>query len=315
MQTVYFDIDNNIFFLNGEQVTDKAYTFHDGAVCDILCFPRATRYCYLPIFTKLKFSKKPNLPNDFFTYVDYGNSVYKILSIPKPAELSSDLEIFYSNTFDLSDTYHNVTITKGNGLELFIETENYFFKSQLPPLNSVAVDILSEVDLIFITGKTKEKEFLLVVKFDGDYTEELRVECDKLIFAEDGIYCTDHISNSHRHTKTTIYSLNDSAKYSISSEQFSVAQKNHNPLLIPYLFLDAVKAGDSALANSYLSSDMHADSKAFIRFFDNFEKIADDEFLKPEADEVYLIIPNENYFVCKKYVFCLQNNLITNISC
>lgn len=315
MQTVYFDIDNNIFFLNGEQVTDKAYQFHDGAVCDILCFPRATRYCYLPIFAKIKFSKKPDLPNEFFTYVDYGNGIYKILSIPKPAEFSAELEVMYSNTFNFANTYHNVTITKGNGLELYIETENYFFKSILPSLNSIAVDALDEGNLIFVTGKTADKDFLLVVKFDGDYTEELRIECDKLIFAEDGIYCTTHIANSHRHTKTSVYSLNDNAQYTVMAQNFETAQKNHNPLLIPYLFLEAVQAGDTVLANSYLAPDMHADSKAFMRFFSNFETIADDKFLNPLEDEVFLIIPDEKHYICKKYVFCLQNNLITNISC
>ena len=85
-----------------------------------------------------------------------------------------------------------------------------------------------------------------------------------------------------------------------------------NILLMPYAFLESIKAKNYKLARQYITSTMSnkLSDKTLSTFFGDIKHIAHDVY----NDKICIIYSEHNKFVAKDYVFEYQNNKISNIN-
>ena len=85
-----------------------------------------------------------------------------------------------------------------------------------------------------------------------------------------------------------------------------------NPLLLPYAFVESIKAKNFKLARFYMTKTMSEklSNETLQSFFGNIKSITHDTY----NDKICIITKNNNVFVAKDYTFDFEDNKISNIN-
>lgn len=206
--------------------------------------------------------------------IDWDNGTYDVLiEAQKFVEYSPPVALAQNST-DYNGTNVVATVYKDAKTHAIFECDGGVTTIEIPCVKNPKISFSETKEglLSVISGKA-EKQFLLVVLYDGKFEKLLSVEADDVSFSNVGISATDYIKDMLSRVRTTTYSF--SGKSVKTSTEFSyLRNKTYPDDLIPYLFLEAISARDYDKANEYLSPDMRESPEVFSDYFKTFDEIS-----------------------------------------
>ncbi len=228
--------------------------------------------------TLLPFTLDNNLPAQ--------KSTFSILNSTKSIDIYTTNTTTFAINFEDNYLYHTLPncfmFFKGveidNTIHLIFKQENEYYYIQISSLSIKKSCYLTDCSI------TKNKLVATIPFFDmAKHAKAIEISFDKpYLFQE-----------------KTIYQNN-------SPKLFD------NMLLLPYAFLESIKAKNYKLARQYITSTMSnkLSDKTLSTFFGDIKHITHDIY----NDKVCIIYSEQNKFVAKDYVFEYQNNKISNIN-
>ena len=176
--------------------------------------------------------------------IDWQNGAYDVIIEPqKYFEYAPPVPIAQNST-----TYNGdeilVTIYKDTKTRAIFECSGGVTTVEIPPLSSPKISFSETKEgLLLVISGTAQKQYVLVMLFDGGFKKLLSVEADDVSFSYAGVIATEYLKDMLSRVKTTTYSFSGAAAK--SKTEFSYLQDRVYPdELIPYLFLESLAAKD-----------------------------------------------------------------------
>lgn len=197
-----------------------------------------------------------------------GADNYLLKLVPEPFTRYEYPEPLLSLRFRSGGTDHTATLLRGNGYLLAIECENYFYRFPLPA-NAEQAELNEQENLIHLKYVLNGETFRLLVGFFDDYTELFHGRADTLNVSENEISTVRAYCDNLGHLRMDIYRREDGKPIFVKSRfrHTKEPRKNTPDTLLPYLFLEAVAAGDYAECRTYLHADCPLELADIADFF------------------------------------------------
>ena len=251
--------------------------------------------------------------------IDWKNGAYDVIIEPqKYFEYSPPVPIAQNST-----TYNGddilVTIYKDTKTRAIFECSGGVTTIEIPSLSSPRISFSETKEglLSVISGNT-QKQYVLVVLFDGAFKTLLSVEADDVSFSYAGVSATEYMKDMLSRVKTTTYSFSGASVK--SKAEFSYLQDRVYPdELIPYLFLESLAAKDFEKATACLSPDIRESPEVFLDYFKPFDEISSIKHQNTQKisdlKKVALIsYTNEPIITPRVFDFSVKDGLITDIN-
>lgn len=171
---------------------------------------------------------------------------------------------------------HTVTLYQDNALRLMCEcsetTANFDIDCPLSDAR-ILMQPTSLGFLIIVTAKSEKREYLNLLIYDGEYRKLYEITADEIQFSESSFTVTQNIPDMLARTIAHTHTFANGA-FAEKARVFSYRhEKDYHPSLTPYLFLEALKAGDDARAKSYLNDELSSMYPHFKEYFGDFKSI------------------------------------------
>lgn len=169
---------------------------------------------------------------------------------------------------------------------------------------------------LFFSGKTQKNQDFLVV-FNNFFCN-LEIYANVIEHSQNEIKALTNQNDIAQHGIVQKYALNQNEF--VLSDEYTVFLNNeptyvNTPELIPWAFCEAVNISNIKLARFYLDSTLNTilSDEHILTFFGDYEEIKWNKYGKENNTICFLYGQQEK--TCKKYVFELKENKITNITC
>lgn len=206
--------------------------------------------------------------------IDWRNGAYDVLISPqKFFEYAPPVAIVQNETNYFGDTVL-VTIYKDTKTRAIFECAGGVTTVEIPPVTSPKISFSETKEglLIVVSGEA-EQQFLLVALYDGKFQKLLSVSADDVSFSSLGVTATTYIKDMLSRVKSTTFSFSN--KRVTTKTEFSYLQNKRYPdELVPYLFLEALQAGDFEKSKEYLAPEMQENPQTFLDYFRPFDEIS-----------------------------------------
>lgn len=207
---------------------------------------------------------------------------------------------------------HTATLLKGNGRLLVIECENYFYRYALPE-EAEEAELSESAGVIKLRYTLKGEARHLLVDFTDDYRELFRGRADTVEINGEEISVVRSFCDNLGHMRMDLY-RRENGQLTFLKSRFrhtKEARRSTLPRLLPYLFLEAVAAGDYAECKSYLHADCPLESDDIAEFFGLAQEVRQNPFDDLPA---LLFRESDTRFHLQSYRFEISGEKIVNIS-
>lgn len=169
-------------------------------------------------------------------------------------------------------------------------------------------------DNVILYGKTNKYCHLVI--FNRKTKNFKQLVCSSFRIDDDKLQTATHYNDYAKHIKIENYSLNKNFEKIESYVAYKKRPRMINcEQIIPYVFLENIKANDLKEARLYLSSDFNAllSNEMLQQFFGGFVSITTPQILTKPFSVCLIYKMNEGYYISKYFNFEIQDKKITNI--
>lgn len=263
--------------------------------------------------------KKPELCSNFkniqLVVFAPNNFLLKFQDYPKSQTKSYNIK---SKSISFASQSHTLYYSKNDNFFIRLESS----EGQYLDLDYNAIitqlDHKQNGDTLLLYAKTNNEKYLTaLIQYQNKHYKCINIEqIDLLEIDKNKITTYKSLNNTAHHGIIKEYNFDN--KFTLTTSLVSDPDgttKIQSQDLIPYAFLDAIKAKDFDLARTYLSptlsqklSDDHLST-----FFDEFDFFMQSLLPNASKNDIALIYPQGNLFVTKIFSFYFQDNQISNI--
>lgn len=273
MARFYFAPNGLIVANNASHDAPFSIEQNDGAIMLFAAKENCENEIYVPSYAVI------DVKNTVRVYgsaqlIDWQNGAYDVIIEPqKYFEYAPPVPIAQNST-----TYNGdeviVTIYKDTKTRAIFECSGGVKTVEIPPLSSPKISFSETKEgLLLVISGTAQKQYVLVMLFDGGFRELLSVEADDVSFSYAGVIATEYLKDMLSRVKSTTYSFSGAAVK--SKAEFSYLQDRVYPdELIPYLFLESLAAKDFERATACLAPDIRESPDVFLDYFKPFDEIS-----------------------------------------
>lgn len=265
-------------------------------------------YDYLPIIQSVdcRLKSSPNL-----LIIRHKNClILKFCPSKKP--VFSDC--YYQQNVKVENTVHILSCKADRIHKITIETQNEIITLPLPAQPHdicFKASKISEGQLLLIRAKLNNKTYLAILHYNDDYTLIMCLVCDKLSVAEGKITVEDYLHDCLQRKCVRVLKFCNNAFIEESRHFEYDCYINYPDELIPYVFLESLKAKDDDMISRYLSPSMR-DFDCY-GFFGDFAGICDCTEYCPY--KISLIYNNNGMLYTKTYLFEVSGGRINYVNC
>ena len=195
--------------------------------------------------------------------------------------------------FNYKGETHTATLIKDAAFQLVCEGAGLIYTHVLPQsfsLKELSVDAAGQAVVIKAYGAAgrdgEDCEYAAIITYDGAYSLNLNLLCDKIEFADNNrIQTLTSLRDIARRGVVTAYAFGAANRYEIESSYavylLNAALRPAHETLIPFAFFQAVKAGDFPEARFFLSDSLNAEisgDDALAAFFGDFNIIEENKY-------------------------------------
>lgn len=326
MAKFYFNPENNLIVINN--VSHKGETFYveennGNLIINIITANTLNNRYYHPLIAVI--SIKNNIVNVYgaLKLIKWNNENYDVIyELPKfnyyspPVALAQDF-------YNLRGSQHTVTVYRDSIMRLLCECDTKASAFDID-YNLSDIKILLQPTslgfLIILIAKTDTNhEYLNLILYDGKYNQLFEDTADEISFAENSFKITKKAEDMLGRVYHKTYTFSNGNFIEAENVFTYRHEKEYPDELIPYLFLEALKANDTNRATSYLSEDLVEMLPHFKEFFGEFTKIECPKYSKNNTKNGLLTVALLDDLKAvintpKLYTFQYADSKITNVT-
>ncbi len=230
--------------------------------------------CQLPFYINLKTPKE----NSFFSIIKRNNEAFLIFEKSASFRTTTQKTLVFDNK------------------DCFVKVENHVLSFEFEG-QCCQFDCAHDCSSckIFKSGSYAVAQFEKDVYLFCSLSHKLsHIFADDIAWEEDYLQIKKHFHDSENRAKTAKYQIGEGI--TLKEESFSYGNKKKHPLkaLLPYKFLESIKANDFSFAYKMLCDSLQAqiseeDLKAFLSNITNFFALNEKEFIVfTQKDKLYL---------------------------
>ncbi|MDR2091242.1 MAG: hypothetical protein LBP62_06330 [Clostridiales bacterium] len=178
----------------------------------------------------------------------------------------------------------------------------------------VAAAALGKRQYLTVKGDLRGRAYLFIAEFSGGGLSVLfEEEADAIETETQTVSVTKKFADMLKRGRTEKYIFGGGAAELCGAEFFyGAADVKYKDELLPYLFLEALGAGDLSCAEKYLAADLRENLPEISEFFGNFYSVEGAKHSDFGIDTAALKYRGEKNITVKYYSFALENGIIKN---
>lgn len=230
--------------------------------------PLCGKECYFPRSYRFLQGDPCRSENPEVLVTRCGADDYLLKLAPEPFTRYEYPEPLLSVRFRSGGADHTATLLRGNGYLLVIECENYFYRFPLPS-GAGQAELDEQEGLVRLKYVLDGETYQLLVGFFGDYAELFHGRADTLDISGSEVSIVRSYCDNLGHMRMDVYRRENGRLVFVKSRfrHTKEPRKSAPETLLPYLFLEAVVAGDYAECRTYLHADCPLDPADIADFF------------------------------------------------
>lgn len=324
MARFHFNPDNNLIVVNNIPHRGECFSAEESGgwlIVNILGENNGGASCEIPLFAVIGVKGNSVSVYGNIKLINWGNGDYDVeYSLEKyyyytpPAAIAQKSYLFNGETF-------TATLFKDNSLHFLLECDDKTVNFDVP-VGLTAPQLLFQPTslgfLVILTAENCGGEYLFLAIYDGEFRRLYEDTAESIVFSERAFTVTEKLKDMLGRRRVTEYSFNNT-KLSVKSRRFDYEHdKDYPEELTPYLFLEALQAGDEKRMERYLDDELLSAKDSFKDYFGEFEKIECPKYRaynkKSGLSEVALLYPLKNAVNTPKiFRFVLSDGKISNI--
>lgn len=230
--------------------------------------PFCGKDCYFPRSYSFPQGKPECAESSEILITRCGTDDYLIKLAPEPFTRYEYPNPLLTVRFRSGGAEHTATLLQGNGYLLAIECTDCFYRFPLP-LGAEQPEADEQDGLFSLKYILNGEVYQLLVGFSDDYQELFHGRADTLTISRREVSTVRSYRDNLGHLRMNIY-RRESKKLIFVKARFRHTKKPRTSIpdaLLPYLFLEAVVAGDYAECLAYLHADCPLEPTDIAEFF------------------------------------------------
>lgn len=260
--------------------------------------------------------------NDTFNSSDsiltkYSENVYSLKINAKKGCVNGFFEPISQIKFKQNNIMHTATLYYDGIYYIELENENSIYKKKIIDAENVILkaENINDNSFLAVYGNVKNKKYCLFFGYDEDYKILGEYYADNVVIDKD-ITLTLELNDMCQNTQEI--KLEYDGNVLTQKEKKVTAKKSVKNIdkLIPFYFLEAIKAENFDMAKSLLHKENYKDVEAvqFINFFGDFDIVLQNSYEKKYVKYVAIRKKiSDCYYELKYYDFVICDGIIENI--
>ncbi|MEG1613253.1 MAG: hypothetical protein RR357_03700 [Clostridia bacterium] len=325
MASFHFNPNKNLIIVNNIAHRSEPFSVeeNDGHLIVNILSENTDDESYVPaIFAVISIKNKVISLYGNIKLIKWSNDNFEVLFNLEPITYYASPTAIAQESYSGRGLEHIVTLYRDRSMQLLLECNGKVANFKISHNIRNAKILLQPTSLGFLSILTADadfdKEYLCLVLYDGKYEKLFEDVADKISFTQNSFIVTSQLSDMLSRKSEISYTFIDGC-FKITNKRFTYGhEKNYPQELIPYLFLEALQAGDDVSAKGYLSDDLSDMLSHFKTFFGNFTKIECPQYQtlrKNDLTKVALLYSCDKPINQPKFFsFMMEDSKITNVS-